>query len=60
MEEFVRSYGIWILLAAVFLAMHWFGMGCGGGHSHGSESESDGASATRGDKKRVTRSGGCH
>jgi hypothetical protein len=37
MEEFVRSYGIWIVLAAVFFAMHWFGMRCGGGHRHGSE-----------------------
>jgi len=36
MEEFVRSYGPWILLAAVFVAMHWFGAGCGG-HRRGGE-----------------------
>jgi len=35
MEEFLRSYGIWILLAAVFFGMQWFGMGCCGGHRHG-------------------------
>jgi hypothetical protein len=58
-EEFVRSYGIWILLAGVFVAMHWFGMGCGGGHRHGSET--DDAPAKPGEeKKRTTRSGGCH
>lgn len=32
MDAFLQSYGLWILLAGVFLAMHWFGMGCGGGH----------------------------
>ena len=35
MEEFIKSYGLWILLGVVFIAMHRFGMGCGGGHSHG-------------------------
>jgi hypothetical protein len=29
MDEFMRSYGLWIVLAVVFLAMHWFGAGCG-------------------------------
>ncbi len=59
MEEFIRSYGIWILLAGVFVAMHWFGMGCGAGHRHGSET--DEASAKPGEeKKRTARSGGCH
>lgn len=33
MIEFVQSYGLWIALAGVFVAMHWFGRGCcGGGH----------------------------
>jgi len=28
--ELARSYGLWITLGAVFLAMHWFGMrSCG-------------------------------
>jgi hypothetical protein len=31
MEEFTRSYGVWILLAGVFLATHCFGMKCGHG-----------------------------
>jgi hypothetical protein len=41
MEEFLRSYGLWVLLAGVFVAMHWFGMGCGGGHRHGGEREEE-------------------
>ncbi|MBI2217707.1 MAG: hypothetical protein HYU51_10450 [Candidatus Rokubacteria bacterium] len=32
MDEFMRSYGLWIVLAGVFLAMHWFGAGCGSAH----------------------------
>jgi hypothetical protein len=32
MIEFVQNYGLWIALAGVFVAMHWFGMGCCGGH----------------------------
>jgi len=35
MEAFLQTYGLWILLAGVFLAMHWFGLECGGGHGHG-------------------------
>ena len=31
MEAFLQNYGLWILLAGVFVAMHWFGMGCCGG-----------------------------
>jgi hypothetical protein len=31
--ELIGSYGLWIVLAAVFLSMHWFGVSCcGGGH----------------------------
>jgi hypothetical protein len=31
MIEFVQSYGLWIALAGIFVAMHWFGKGCCGG-----------------------------
>ena len=31
MVEFAETYGLWIALAGVFIAMHWFGMGCCGG-----------------------------
>lgn len=31
MGGFLQSYGLWILLAAVLLAMHWFGTGWAGG-----------------------------
>jgi hypothetical protein len=34
MAEFLSSYGLWILLAGIFVAMHMFGMGCCGGHGH--------------------------
>jgi hypothetical protein len=30
MTEFFSTYGLWIALAGVFVAMHWFGMGCCG------------------------------
>ena len=62
MEEFIRSYGIWILLVAVFAAMHWFGMGCGGGHRHGSHREEDSATRREGTKPpaRSGRTHGCH
>jgi hypothetical protein len=26
--ELLQSYGLWIALGVVFLAMHWFGMCC--------------------------------
>lgn len=61
MEEFIRSYGIWILLAGVFFAMHWFGMGCGG-HRHGAAGD-DASAKPSDEKKRSTHSGhsgGCH
>jgi hypothetical protein len=29
--ELVWRYGLWIVLATVFLTMHWFGMSCCGG-----------------------------
>lgn len=34
MTEFLQSYGLWIALGGVFVAMHWFGTGCCRGHRH--------------------------
>ncbi|OGK82697.1 MAG: hypothetical protein A2X52_12005 [Candidatus Rokubacteria bacterium GWC2_70_16] len=62
MEEFLRSYGVWILLLGVFVAMHRFGMGCGGGHSRQRDAEEEPGKPTE-EKKRPAesgRSGGCH
>ncbi len=63
MEDFLGSYGIWILLGGIFVAMHWFGgMGCGGGHRHGGRSDEETDKSGEG-KKRATQSGhsgGCH
>jgi hypothetical protein len=56
MDEFLRSYGLWILLAGVFIAMHWFGMGCGGGHAHGGSREDKPAKPEE-EKKPVAHSG---
>jgi hypothetical protein len=63
MDTFLQSYGLWILLAGVFLAMHWFGMGCGG-HRHGrpppsedTRTRSDGATER---PAHSGHSGGCH
>jgi hypothetical protein len=37
MVEFLSSYGLWIVLGAIMIGMHWFGMGCcAGGHRDGS------------------------
>ena len=62
MEEFLRGYGLWILLAVVFFAMHRFGMGCGGGHGH--EPRRDDAEAKPGEEKKPVaqsrHAGGCH
>jgi hypothetical protein len=41
--EFLSSYGLWILLAAIFVSMHVFGMGCCGGHQHGQRKQDDGS-----------------
>jgi hypothetical protein len=47
MAEFLSNYGLWILLAGIFVAMHMFGMGCcGGGHDHGSKQKDE-----RGDER---------
>jgi len=62
MEEFLRSYGVWILLAGIFFAMHWFGMGCGGGHRHGERRDEE--PGRPGEEKKPAahsgHTGGCH
>jgi hypothetical protein len=68
MEELIRGYGIWILLAGVFVAMHWFGRGYGGGHrrASGGGAQADAAGAAAGKKVAAGGSGvghrrsGCH
>jgi hypothetical protein len=39
--ELARGYGLWIILGAVFLAMHWFGMRCCGRRGERDTSRSD-------------------
>ena len=66
MLEFVQSYGLWIALAGVFVAMHWFGMGCCGGRQRqgrGQRTEDIAAGAPGSEKapESMPRSGGgCH
>jgi hypothetical protein len=70
MAEFLSNYGLWILLAGIFFAMHAFGMGCcGGGHRHagghrtqpvGSTPTPDEAGASKGEEPARRRAGGCH
>jgi hypothetical protein len=61
MDTFLQSYGLWILLAGVFVAMHWFGMGCGGGHRHGGSREDEREQSAGATKRPASRhSGGCH
>ncbi|HEU5393593.1 MAG TPA: DUF2933 domain-containing protein [Candidatus Methylomirabilis sp.] len=62
MDEFLRSYGVWILLAGVFFAMHWFGMGCGGGRRHGGQREEEPEKASDAKKRPAhsSHTGGCH
>jgi len=59
-EGFLQNYGLWILVGAVFLAMHWFGMGCGGGHARRCGHED--RSGKPGDEKREATHAGreCH
>jgi len=59
MEEFLRSYGIWILLAAIFVGMQWFGAGCCGRHRSGSGGDEAAARPSE-EKKPTVRQGGCH
>lgn len=41
MIEFLHNYGLWLVLAGVFFAMHRFGMGCCGTRHHRKPSEHD-------------------
>lgn len=60
MEAFLQNYGLWILLAGIFVAMHWFGMGCGGGHGHGRPRQ-DAPGKPGEEKQAAAHSGrGCH
>ncbi len=44
MMEFLQSYGLWIVLAVVFIAMHRFGVGCcGAGHRHAASDKEHGS-----------------
>lgn len=60
MDAFLQSYGLWILLGGVFLAMHWFGMGCGGGHRRGGPREEEGKPADGTKPAPSGHSRGCH
>jgi hypothetical protein len=64
MEEFLRTYGVWILLIGVFFAMHWFGAGCGASHRRAHhDGEEPKPQESEEPKREVTaarRGGGCH
>ena len=71
MAEFLSDYGLWILLAGIFVAMHAFGAGCcGGSHNHGEKRKEgqDGKASGReapdpaqaGANPTPSRPGGCH
>jgi hypothetical protein len=66
MLEFLQSYGLWIALGGVFVAMHWFGMGCCGGQQRREQGQRDGdaVAGTRGREKAPESApksgGGCH
>ena len=61
MEVFLQSYGLWILLAAVFLAMHWFGRSGGEGREPGQQRQDQLARLRQERRPEATQSGrGCH
>jgi len=66
MVEFLQSYGLWIALAGVFVAMHWFGKGCcGGGHRQGPGQGDQGVLGEREKAEKTSEgvpksTGGCH
>jgi hypothetical protein len=54
--ELAGSYGLWIILAAVFLTMHWFGMSCcGGGPEHSTPQGSQRPSEDEPDRRAATK-----
>ena len=66
MVEFLQSYGLWIALAGVFVAMHWFGRGCcGGGHRQRPTQDSQGLPGQTEKAEKTSEgvpksTGGCH
>lgn len=62
MTEFIQTYGLWILLGGIFVAMHWFGMGCcGGSHRHGQRPKGDGKTGDQAPAASAQeKSGSCH
>jgi hypothetical protein len=66
MVEFLQNYGLWIVLAGVFFAMHRFGTGCCGGGHHQRLPQRDKAlpgKTAEGEKTSETASrptGSCH
>lgn len=66
MIEFVQAYWLWIVLAGVFVAMNWFGMGCCGGGHHGSPTGNPGGNPDESPNGKKTgaagpkSSGSCH
>lgn len=66
MVEFVQAYGLWVALAGVFIAMHWFGMGCCGrrdGRKPTQRQEDTAGGAPGGDKASESgpkSDGSCH
>ena len=65
MLEFIQAYGLWIALVGVFVAMHWFGVGCcGGAHSkprHRDKTVPGGTSKAPTTSEPASRStGSCH
>jgi hypothetical protein len=66
MIEFIQNYGLWIALAGVFVAMHWFGRGCCGGRQRqgqGQRTEGRSDEGPRDDKAREVTpksKGSCH
>ncbi len=65
MIEFAQNYGLWIALAGVFIAMHWFGMGCCGGRRQEKPTQGQGvpgkeAKREPGSDATPRSKGGCH
>ena len=50
MIEFLQNYGLWLVLAGVFFAMHRFGMGCCGGGYRDEKRRAQGISSGEGSK----------
>ncbi len=53
MIEFAQNYGLWIALAGVFIAMHWFGMGCCSGRREEKPTQGQGVPGKKENQARV-------